>query len=206
MKFYFLRHPETIANKQGLIYGWKDYDYTEKGQQMLEAMPEKLDGLKFDCIYTSPLGRARRLAEAIAERRGMEAIADERIKEMNFGILEGMDFFTAKETHGEIMEKMFTDYEEFQVPEGESSKMVKERAISFLDETKNDSGSCLVVTHAMFIHTAMSCLLEFDPRSMWRFRLDPCTVVCVDFREGYGLLKSMIPFEDTDNFFIIDPK
>ena len=104
------------------------------------------------------------------------------------------------------MEKMFTDYEEFQVPDGESSKMVKDRAVSFLDEKKNEQGSCLVVTHAMFIHTAMSCLLNFDPQSMWRFRIDPCTVVCVDFREGYGLLKSMIPFEDTDHFFIVDPK
>lgn len=206
MKFYFLRHPETMANKQGLIYGWTDYDYTEKGYQMIQAMPEKLDGMRFDCIYASPLARASRLADAIAKHRGMEVILDDRIKEMHFGMLEGMDFMAAKETHGEIMEKMFSDYEEFQVPGGESSKMVKERAMSFLNEKKNDPGSCLVVSHAMFMHTAMSCLLEFDPQSMWRFRIDPCTVVCIDYRDGYGLLKSMIPFEDTDNFFIVDPK
>ena len=206
MKFYFLRHPETIANKKGLIYGWNDYDYTEKGHEMLTAMPDKIAGLRFDKIYASPLGRASRLAKAIAAKREMPVIFEDRIKEMNFGILEGKDFFEAKQTHADIMDKLFTDYDEFQVPEGESSRMVMDRAASFLDGVKEEDSSCLVVTHAMFIHAAMSHLLEFDPQIMWRFRIDPCTVVCVDYREGYGVLKSMVPFEETDSFFIVDPK
>ena len=206
MKFYFLRHPETIANKKGLIYGWTDYDYTEKGREMMEEMPERIARLSFDKIYASPLGRAKKLADAISERTKIPVIEDDRIKEMNFGMLEGLDFFEARKSHGDILDKLFSDYDGFTVPQGESSLDVKKRAMAFLDEIKEEDGACLLVTHAMFIHTAMSYLLQLDPHIMWKFKIEPCMVVCVEYREGFSVMKSMVPFEETDGFFIVDKK
>ena len=200
MRFYFLRHPQTIANQKGLIYGWTDYDYTEKGEEMLEAMPRRAAGLSFDRIYASPLGRARKLAEAIGREKGLSVICDDRIKEMNYGILEGMDFAQAKKEHGEIMKHLFSDFRSFTVPQGESSLDVRRRAESFFDGIKEQEGACLVVTHAMFIHSAMSYLLNLDLDVMWRFRIEPCMIICLDYENGYGAVKGMIPYEWPEGF------
>lgn len=206
MKFYFLRHPETLANKQGLIYGWNDYEYTDKGQAMYEAMPERMDEYSFGKIYSSPLGRARKLAEAVGKRRGMEVTADDRIKEMSFGILEGIPYREAKEKHSEVVTRLFGDLENFTVPGGENTNDVTERAASFLDEIKEKDGAVLIVTHAMFMHTAMSYLLDMPRNSMWHFKIDPCMVVRIDYKDGFGVLKSMVPYEETDGTYIVDVK
>ena len=99
MRFYFLRHPETRANERSLIYGWGNYDYTEKGEEMFREILPRMDDYDFDRIYTSPLDRARKLAEAIGARRDKPVIVEERLKEMHYGILEGMPYPEAVSLH-----------------------------------------------------------------------------------------------------------
>ena len=89
MKIYLVRHPETIANRDGIVYGWMDYPYTEVGQEMARRIPSYFRGLEIDAVYSSPLGRARRLAEGIGQETGRSVQTDDRLKEMNFGVLEG---------------------------------------------------------------------------------------------------------------------
>lgn len=198
MKMYLLRHPETIANQEGIIYGWTDYDYTDHGNQMIQELPDRIGMLEFDEIYSSPLGRAKKLAEAIGEKKSLPIIFDDRLKEMNFGDLEGIHYRKAQESHKEVLENLFTNFDDFVVPGGESSNMLLERAKSFFDSIKDQEGSCLIVSHAMLIHTAMSYLLKFPTESLWRFRLEPGTVICLDYQEGYCCIKSMIPFEEKE--------
>ena len=204
LRFYFVRHPETYANKYGLIYGWKDYAYTEKGHAMFEQMPARLDDYKFDRIYSSPLGRAKKLAEAVGERRNMPVKVDERIKEMNFGILEGIPYRKAQQEYPDVVDRIFGDLNNFTVPEGENTADVTARAASFLDEIKEEDGSVLIITHSMFMHTTMSYLLDLPREDMWHFKIDPCMIVRIDYKDGFGVLKGMIPFEETDDLYIVD--
>ena len=45
------------------------------------------------------------------------------------------------------------------------------------------------------------------PRNeMWHFKIDPCMVVRIDYKDGYGVLKPMIPYEETDGTYIVDVK
>ena len=196
MNFYLLRHPETIANRDKIIYGWTDYAYTVRGEKMVEEIPGNLSQLNFDMLYSSPLGRASKLAEAIAERKQMEVHYDDRIREMNFGILEGLKFEEAKVSHKEIMDQLFSDFTKFEVPEGESCGIVLNRAKSFFDEIKDDEGSCLVVAHAMLIHMSMAYLLDIDIKNIWRFIIEPGMLLHLEYKEGYGMLKSMIPYKE----------
>lgn len=206
MKFYFVRHPQTLANQFGLIYGWKDYDYTEKGQEMFEAMPDILREYKFERIYTSPLGRAKKMAERIGESFNLPVLVDDRIKEMNFGILEGIPYMEAEKQFPDIVNRIFGNLENYTVPEGENTDDVTARAASFLDEIKEDDGAVLIVTHAMFMHTAMSYLLDIPRNQMWHYKIDPCMIVRIDYKNNFGVLKGMIPYEETDDLYIVDVK
>ena len=204
MRFYFLRHPETRANERSLIYGWGNYDYTEKGEEMFREILPRMDDYDFDRIYTSPLDRARKLAEAIGARRDKPVIVEERLKEMHYGILEGMPYPEAVEKYPEVLDRLFGDLEHFTVPEGESIDNVTARVGEFLDEIKEDEGAVLLITHSMLTHTALSWLLDLPRNDMWHFKIDPCMLIRVDYHDGYGVLKFMIPYEETDGTYIVN--
>lgn len=91
-EIYLVRHGETEWNALGKFQGCTDISLSEAGIQQASFLKERFKN-KFDCIYTSPLSRAYKTAEIIcADTLDMEPIVDEDLKEINFGIWEGLTF------------------------------------------------------------------------------------------------------------------
>lgn len=135
MRLIFVRHPQTEANTQKLIYGRLDAGYSEKGRATIPDIADSLKSMAVDAIFSSPLSRARILAEHIAAVHGISAAEirlDRRISEMDFGVLEGLTTAEAKTQQGEIYQALMNDYEQYRIPEGESCMMVRERVKQFL--------------------------------------------------------------------------
>ncbi len=89
---YLARHGQDEDNAQGILNGRRDMPLTKFGfgQAELLAANIKKHGISFDAIYTSPLVRARRTAEIIAEGLGAKApvVLDDLI-ERDFGVMTG---------------------------------------------------------------------------------------------------------------------
>jgi probable phosphoglycerate mutase len=94
---YFVRHGETLWNRERRWQGRKDSALTEAGRAhalgnavtLLEAVPE-VHALPF---VSSPLGRARATMDIVRARLGLPADGyrvDERLAELAFGDWEGM--------------------------------------------------------------------------------------------------------------------
>lgn len=63
-----IRHPQTLANQAHLLQGSTDSDLSSLGQSQLEALRDNWSSLHKDqvtLIISSPLGRTRKLAEAL---------------------------------------------------------------------------------------------------------------------------------------------
>lgn len=137
MRLIFVRHPQTEANVEGLIYGRLDAQYSEAGRASIPAIVESLRGVNFDALIASPLSRTKYLAEEIVKDHGTAAEEirfEERVLEMHFGVMEGMTTKEAKEQQKEVYEALMANYEEYVVPGGESCVMVYERVGAFLKE------------------------------------------------------------------------
>lgn len=212
MKIYLVRHPETIANRDGIVYGWMDYPYTEVGQEMARRIPSYFRGLEIDAVYSSPLGRARRLAEGIGQETGRSVQTDDRLKEMNFGVLEGTLFDKLDPGQREILDRLFADFENFRIPGGESGSMIRERADSFFRELLEDeprrgeySGvpreerprerTIVVVAHAMLIQMVLVSLLELDITKAWNFRMKPGMIIRLKARQDYTGIDEILNYE-----------
>lgn len=212
MKIYLVRHPETIANRDGIVYGWMDYPYTELGQEMARRIPTYFQGLEIDAIYSSPLGRARRLAEGIGQEAGLTVQTDDRLKEMNFGVLEGTLFDKLDQGQREILDRLFADFENFRIPGGESGAMIRERAHSFFRDLLEDeprrgqySGvpreerprerTIVVVAHAMLIQMVLVSLLELDITKAWNFRMKPGMIIRLKARQDYAGIDEILNYE-----------
>ena len=90
MKYIFVRHGKTHFNEIQLKQGWCDSPLTKQGIKEIENMAEQLKDYKIDAAYTSPILRAKNTAQIILKNHSVLLNEDGRLKEVNFGLLEGL--------------------------------------------------------------------------------------------------------------------
>ena len=92
-RLIFVRHGEAEGNRKKLFHGWTDSELTPKGNQQAQAVAKRLKYQPIDVMYSSPLKRAYRTAQYIAEEKGiMEIKVVDNLKEINAGLWEDMKF------------------------------------------------------------------------------------------------------------------
>lgn len=84
-----IRHGITDWNTEGKAQGHSDIPLNEQGRQQAQLLSERMKGETWDYIYASDLGRAIETASAVSKVTGIEVITDERLREMNCGLIEG---------------------------------------------------------------------------------------------------------------------
>src|SRR5579864_3425707 len=96
MTIFLVRHGETEWNRARRYQGWSDSPLTARGVAQaaaigrgLATIPEAVGA----AIVASPLGRARRTAEIIAECLQYKAPIrfDDRLREISLGSWDGLD-------------------------------------------------------------------------------------------------------------------
>ena len=88
----FVRHGESEKNIENLVTSEvvEKYPLTQRGEEQAKEAGKRLKVLtKIDAFYTSPILRARQSADIISKSIGLTSVVDYRLKERNFGILEG---------------------------------------------------------------------------------------------------------------------
>lgn len=143
MKLLLTRHGQTDWNVELKIQGMTDIELNETGIKQAEKTREKLKNEKIDVIIASPLKRARKTAEIIAEGRDIPLIIDKEIQERKFGEFEGKtpEEFDFDEIWNYKLNKQYK--------EAESTGDVFERIQRFLGKIKEKykDKTVLVVTH-----------------------------------------------------------
>lgn len=96
MTIFLVRHGETEWNRARRYQGWSDSPLTEAGVGQAEALGRRLCAMPEAVaaeIVASPIGRARRTAEIIAECLGRRVPLrfDDRLREISLGSWDGMD-------------------------------------------------------------------------------------------------------------------
>ncbi len=116
---YLARHGETAWTVSGQHTGLTDLSLTERGEQNAQRLADRLRGLTFAEVFTSPLLRARRTCELAGF--GAVAKVDPDLVEWNYGAYEGL-------TSTEIR-RLRPDWELFRdgCPNGETVAEVAQR-------------------------------------------------------------------------------
>jgi alpha-ribazole phosphatase len=154
-----LRHTRPLAG-DGICYGRSDLDLADD----LAAEAGRIEaGLpRVDRIVTSPLVRCRRLAEAVAARRGLTPTEDARLAEMDFGRWEGRPW---AEIPRDEVDAWAADLLGARPHGGESVGMLRDRAEAALISLHAAPGTSLVVTHAGVIRAALALNAAHEPWS-----------------------------------------
>jgi broad specificity phosphatase PhoE len=125
-KIILVRHGRTAWHAEGRYAGTADVPLDEVGRAQVARVVERLSGVNFAAIYTSPLSRCHELAVEVAKEHGMEAISDARLGEIDFGRWDGETFQNIIEKDGDILKRWTEDPTSITIPGGESLLSVQD--------------------------------------------------------------------------------
>ena len=140
---YLARHGETAWTLSGQYTGLTDLPLTERGERNARRLEERLRGLSFTRVFTSPLQRARRTCELA----GFGAVAeiDSDLVEWNYGDYEGRR--TAEIQAKRPGWELFRDG----CPRGESPAQAAARADRVVSRIRAVPGNVLLFSSGHFI-------------------------------------------------------
>ena len=149
MTIFLVRHGETEWNRARRYQGWSDSLLTERGVAQAKAIGRHLASLpeaSGAAIVASPLGRARRTAEIIAECLGRREAPhlDARLREISLGAWDGLD---RREIRARLGPR-FVEFEwYFETPHGQSYGDFAAPIASWLQEIGDDP--VIAVSHGV---------------------------------------------------------
>ncbi len=152
---YLARHGETAWTLSGQHTGLTDVPLTERGEQDARRLGERLRGLSFAQVLTSPLQRASRTCDLAGF--GSAAEQDRDLLEWNYGRYEGR---TSADIHKERPDwDLFRDG----CPDGEKAADVGARVDRVIARARAAQGDVLLFSSAHVLRVLAARWLGLEP-------------------------------------------
>ena len=160
---YLARHGETAWTLSGQHTGLTDLPLTARGERNARSLGERLNGLRFAKVLTSPLQRALRTCELAGF--GDAAEVDRDLVEWDYGRYEGL-------RSAEILAQR-PDWDLFRdgCPGGESPEDVAARADRVVQRIRSIADNVLLFSSGHFLRVVAARWLALGPGSAGRYFL-----------------------------------
>ena len=137
MRLILVRHGESDANAAGIYQGWLDSPLSARGEAQAAATARALaarDDIRPVALYASPLLRAWRTGEVIADALGLTPVAHPGLREINVGAATGLALTAVRERWPRLEEERLAFGLDHGWPEGETGRTFGARVVATLDE------------------------------------------------------------------------
>ena len=173
---YLARHGETAWSLTGQHTGLTDLPLTERGERHARRLGERLAGLAFAKVLTSPLQRAARTCELAGF--GGAAEVDRDLVEWNYGKYEGL---RTVEIYGERPDwQLFRDG----CPGGESPDRVGVRADHVMSRVRPIKGDVLIFSSGHILRVLAARWLGLEPAAGRFFILNTASVSVLGYENN----------------------
>lgn len=196
MELYIFRHGKTVWNAARRIQGSADIELTDEGREMAAQTSKAIKDIHFDAIYASPLKRAYETACILKGDRDLEVIRDDRIKELNFGVLEGTSFDNIQSSDCDKRFSVFFTRPELyeRPPKGESLEELCARAADFIEDIRqkhHDDERIMIVAHGAVNKAMLKHIRGLEMKDLWYGQLQKnCAAAIVSMNEqGFKVIE-----------------
>lgn len=161
-RLILVRHGETVWNQERRYQGQKDSPLSARGILQAQETGKFLARENVSAIYSSDLKRAWFTAQSIAKYHGLTPQADLRLREMSFGVWEGMTRDEIMVKYPDLFYARYQDSMTTRIPEGELPPEVVERFQEFLDKClpKHENETIVIVSHGGCLRLIIARLLH----------------------------------------------
>ncbi|AZM49385.1 histidine phosphatase family protein [Streptomyces sp. WAC 06738] len=181
----FVRHGESVWHGENRYAGATDIDLTDHGRDQAAALADWAAQAGLTAVWSSPMLRCRQTAAGSAAAAGLPLHLDPRLRELDFGVAEGLTRAEMRERMPEAVASFEADPVAGHFPEGEDPAAVVERYAAFLADLraehdtgaqgdgkqaggKESDGRILVVAHSTAIRLTLCRLLGLPLRDYRR--------------------------------------
>lgn len=177
---YIMRHGKTDWNAKRKLQGCTDIPINDEGREMAIAASEEYKDVHFDVCYCSPLIRARETAELVLKGRNIPIIIDDRLREMGFGIYEGIEnSFDIPDCPVNVL---FFEPQNYKgVEGGETLDDVFKRTGEFLKEVVEpdlaEGKDVLIVGHGAMNSTIVTQIRNNPVSELWKEGIPNCKLI-----------------------------
>lgn len=185
LRLILIRHGVTEWNATGRYQGQTDIPLNAEGRRQAAAVAQRLAQIPVDAVYTSDLCRAAETARAIAAPHGLEARQDPRLREMNFGVWQGLSYQQIAEQAPEALAAWNADRVHLAPPGGESLAKLAARTLDSLAEIQAayPEGTVIVVSHGGTVRVILCGLLGHPLATYWQFEVYNTAVSEIELRD-----------------------
>ena len=175
-----VRHGQTASSLRRAYSGRADVALTPEGREQARRVAARLAAAGIDAVFTSPLSRARDTAQAIAEAAGAPLTIDERLIEVDYGALEGLDRAAASTRFGQAFDGWRADPFGSPVPGMEPLPAALVRA---RDATADALAACerpVIVGHQGILRIVLVALGELAPEDYFSRTLHEADPIVIE--------------------------
>jgi broad specificity phosphatase PhoE len=157
-RIHLVRHGQTIMNAQVRFRGRLDIPLNEVGRAEAQEAARSLLGSGLVAVYTSPLGRAREVAEAIAVKNGVGAVREQPdLVNLDYGAWEGLTKEESAAVDPVAWAAYTRDPEAAVCPDGEAVCEAADRVVAALRAIarSHPGQSVAAVSHGVMLRLAV---------------------------------------------------
>ncbi|MCR4374995.1 MAG: histidine phosphatase family protein [Acidobacteria bacterium] len=191
LRLALVRHGETDESLRGRCCGSLDPQLSDEGRRQMQRTSALLRRLSAAAIYSSP--RQRALDSARALGMSPPVIVDDGLREIDFGLLEGLTFQEVADRYPDVWRVWMQQPTDVAFPEGErfadfSARV--DRALTNLTESHHGN-AIVIVAHGGVNRLVLARALGLDTRHMFRLQQTCGAVSIIDFYAGQAVVQIM---------------
>ena len=191
-----IRHGECQANVEGVFRGRIDFPLTERGIEQATLSAEELKKYPISAIYTSPLTRCVKTAEAVSAAKNIEVFKDKGLNNIKLGDWEGKPKREIKKNFPGLWKLWVTEPEKLRIHDGETLAEVQKRALQSVKRivSKHEGQTILIVTHRAVLKPLIAGLLCIPQPYFWKIHMDSCAYTIIEYEEARGFTLTLFNY------------
>ncbi len=174
-----VRHGQTEWNRVERFRGRADVPLNETGLAQAEATGRRVAAeWRPVAVYSSPLSRAVRTAEAIAGRLGLAVQVEHGLADIDYGQWQGLTPDEARQRWPAEVDAWYNAPHLARIPGGETLDGLRERAMAAVRAlaARHEGQTIALVAHTVVNRVILLAVLGLHNDRFWRLRQDTCAV------------------------------
>ncbi len=190
-RLLLVRHAETDTAMRGRCYGRLDVGLSPEGRRQARELGAALHAVPLAAVYSSPLVRALDTAAAIAAPHGLEPVAENGLREIDFGELEGLPYEEIEAERPGLFRRWMETPESVQFPGGEALADLRARVRPTVTEIRGrHQGEIVVlVAHGGVIRIVLADALGLADTALFRLGQAVGGLSVVDWVDGTPIVE-----------------
>jgi len=199
-RIILIRHGQTEWNRVERFRGRADVPLNDTGLAQAEATGQRVASDASPsrerqpvAIYSSPLSRAVKTAEAIAKHFNLPVQTHPGIADIDYGQWQGLTPDEVKERWPEFHHAWYSAPHTVRIPGGETLDDLRVRSMAMVNElaARHAGQTIVLVGHTVVNRVILLGVLGLGNDRFWRLRQDTCAINVFEVDSGEFTLMSL---------------